>query len=64
MVPLFIKLKMKGSRFLYFNYEEADINILQLFQARNYIQTFPVLKKKDFKEVFKGANPLGRSLNY
>jgi hypothetical protein len=55
---------MKDIDFYFFKYEEADINILQLFQARNYIQTLPVLKKKDFKEVFKGANPLGRSSNY
>lgn len=29
------------------------------FQARNYIQSLPPLKQKNFKEVFKGANPLG-----
>jgi len=35
------------------------------FQARNYIQSLPVLRKKDFKEVFKGANPLGTPIyNY
>ncbi|CAB3361108.1 mitogen-activated protein kinase p38a-like isoform X2 [Cloeon dipterum] len=31
-------------------------------EARNYIQSLPVLKKKDFKEVFKGANPLAVDL--
>ncbi|GLH15314.1 Mitogen-activated protein kinase p38b, partial [Gryllus bimaculatus] len=30
--------------------------------ARNYIQSLPPLKKKDFKEVFKGANPLAIDL--
>lgn len=30
--------------------------------ARNYIQSLPVLKKKDFKDVFKGANPLAIEL--
>ncbi|GLH15317.1 Eukaryotic translation initiation factor 2-alpha kinase [Gryllus bimaculatus] len=31
-------------------------------EARNYIQSLPPLKKKDFKEVFKGANPLAIDL--
>ncbi|KAG8226517.1 hypothetical protein J437_LFUL006907 [Ladona fulva] len=30
--------------------------------ARNYIKSLPVLRKKDFKEVFKGANPLAIDL--
>lgn len=30
--------------------------------ARNYIRSLPVMKKKDFKEVFKGANPLAIDL--
>ncbi|XP_015509390.1 mitogen-activated protein kinase p38b isoform X2 [Neodiprion pinetum] len=30
--------------------------------ARNYIQSLPPLKKKDFKEVFRGANPLAINL--
>lgn len=30
--------------------------------ARNYIQSLPPLRKKDFKEVFKGANPLAIDL--
>nr|APA33994.1 seminal fluid protein [Nilaparvata lugens] len=30
--------------------------------ARNYIQSLPPLKKKDFKEVFKGANALAIDL--
>ncbi|XP_046662173.1 mitogen-activated protein kinase p38b isoform X1 [Homalodisca vitripennis] len=30
--------------------------------ARNYIQSLPQLKKKDFKDVFKGANPLAIDL--
>ncbi|XP_075215481.1 mitogen-activated protein kinase p38b-like isoform X2 [Lycorma delicatula] len=30
--------------------------------ARNYIQSLPPLKKKDFKDVFKGANPLAIDL--
>jgi hypothetical protein len=28
-------------------------------QARNYIRSLPPMKRKDFKQVFKGANPLG-----
>ncbi|XP_046662174.1 mitogen-activated protein kinase 14 isoform X2 [Homalodisca vitripennis] len=31
-------------------------------EARNYIQSLPQLKKKDFKDVFKGANPLAIDL--
>ncbi|XP_046388977.1 mitogen-activated protein kinase 14-like isoform X2 [Ischnura elegans] len=31
-------------------------------EARNYIKSLPVLKKKDFKDVFKGANPLAIDL--
>lgn len=31
-----------------------------LFQAKRYIQSLPVMVKKDFGEVFKGANPLGK----
>ncbi|KMQ90390.1 mitogen-activated protein kinase 14b, partial [Lasius niger] len=30
--------------------------------ARNYIQSLPPLKKKNFKEVFRGANPLAIDL--
>ncbi|XP_059485121.1 mitogen-activated protein kinase p38b-like isoform X1 [Neocloeon triangulifer] len=30
--------------------------------ARNYIQSLPALRKKDFKDVFKGANPLAIDL--
>nr|CAD7407985.1 unnamed protein product [Timema poppensis] len=30
--------------------------------ARNYIQSLPPLRKKEFKEVFKGANPLAIDL--
>ncbi|KAJ1530492.1 hypothetical protein ONE63_005390 [Megalurothrips usitatus] len=31
-------------------------------EARNYIQSLPPLKKKDFKDVFRGANPLAIDL--
>ncbi|XP_071445195.1 mitogen-activated protein kinase 14-like [Hetaerina americana] len=31
-------------------------------EARNYIKSLPVMKKKDFKNVFKGANPLAIDL--
>nr|XP_018902011.1 PREDICTED: mitogen-activated protein kinase 14B-like isoform X2 [Bemisia tabaci] len=31
-------------------------------EARSYIQSLPNLKKKDFKQVFKGANPLAIDL--
>ena len=30
-----------------------------LFQARNYVASMPKWPKKDFREVFIGANPLG-----
>lgn len=32
------------------------------FQARNYIKSLPPTKKKDFNEVFRGANPLAIDL--
>lgn len=31
-------------------------------QARNYIQSLPALKRRDFREVFRGANPLAINL--
>jgi hypothetical protein len=33
-----------------------------IFQAKKYIQSLPVMPKKDFGGVFKGANPLGSVL--
>ena len=33
-----------------------------LLQARNYISSLPTRKKKNFSEVFKGANPLAIDL--
>lgn len=38
------------------------MNKISSESARNYIQSLPPLKKKDFKEVFKGANPLAIDL--
>lgn len=35
---------------------------LLLLQARNYISSLPPTKKKNFNEVFKGANPLAIDL--
>ncbi|KAI8438827.1 hypothetical protein MSG28_011183 [Choristoneura fumiferana] len=31
-------------------------------EARNYIQSLPTLKRRDFREVFRGANPLAINL--
>lgn len=31
-------------------------------QARNYIKSLKVMKKRDFKDVFRGANPLAIDL--
>lgn len=31
-------------------------------QARNYIKSLPITKKKDFNTVFHGANPLAIDL--
>ena len=30
------------------------------FQAQNYIRSLPKMERKNFSEVFKGANPLGK----
>lgn len=35
---------------------------IAMFQARNYIQSLPALKRRDFREVFRGANPLAVNL--
>lgn len=37
---------------------QFDLNL----QARNYIKSLKVMKKRDFKDVFKGANPLAIEL--
>jgi len=34
---------------------------LPSLQARNYIRSLQKMEKKDFHEVFRGANPLGES---
>jgi serine/threonine protein kinase len=31
--------------------------LIDCFQARNYIKSLKVMKKRDFKDVFRGANP-------
>lgn len=33
------------------------LTILTSFQARNYIKSLPIMKKRDFRDVFRGANP-------
>lgn len=33
-----------------------------VLQARNYIKSLPITKKKDFSTVFRGANPLAIDL--
>lgn len=30
---------------------------MYIFQARNYIKSLPAMKKRDFRDVFRGANP-------
>lgn len=31
--------------------------VFEFFQARNYIKALPIMKKRDFRDVFRGANP-------
>ncbi|KAL7639603.1 UNVERIFIED_CONTAM: hypothetical protein RMT77_010104 [Armadillidium vulgare] len=38
------------------------IDKLSSEEARNYIRSLPTMKKKDFKQVFRGANPLAVDL--
>lgn len=38
------------------------INNTSFFQARNYIQSLPTLKRREFPEIFRGANPLAINL--
>ncbi|CAG0919761.1 unnamed protein product [Notodromas monacha] len=38
------------------------LNKITSQEARNYIKSLKVMKKKDFKQVFKGANPLAIDL--
>ena len=32
-------------------------------QAQNYIRSLPGMERKHFSEVFKGANPLGKTVS-
>ncbi|XP_031789330.1 p38 map kinase isoform X1 [Nasonia vitripennis] len=41
---------------------EETVSRITSQEARNYIQSLPPLKKKNFKEVFRGANPLAIEL--
>ncbi|CAL1673532.1 unnamed protein product [Lasius platythorax] len=41
---------------------EETLSKITSQEARNYIQSLPPLKKKNFKEVFRGANPLAIDL--
>ncbi|OXU28438.1 hypothetical protein TSAR_008410 [Trichomalopsis sarcophagae] len=41
---------------------EETLSKITSQEARNYIQSLPPLKKKNFKEVFRGANPLAIEL--
>ncbi|KAF7413528.1 hypothetical protein HZH68_002017 [Vespula germanica] len=41
---------------------EETLNKITSQEARNYIQSLPPLKKKNFKDVFRGANPLAIEL--
>ncbi|XP_077296374.1 mitogen-activated protein kinase p38b-like isoform X2 [Arctopsyche grandis] len=42
--------------------EQDTIEKITSEEARNYIQSLPHLRKKDFHEVFRGANPLAIDL--
>ncbi|XP_012274507.1 mitogen-activated protein kinase 14B isoform X2 [Orussus abietinus] len=41
---------------------EETLNKITSQEARNYIQSLPPLKKKNFKDVFRGANPMAIDL--
>ncbi|XP_043283687.1 mitogen-activated protein kinase p38b-like isoform X2 [Venturia canescens] len=41
---------------------EETLSKITSQEARNYIQSLPPLKKKNFKDVFRGANPLAINL--
>lgn len=38
------------------------LKVVFFSQARNYIKSLKVMKKRDFKDVFRGANPLAIDL--
>jgi len=42
--------------------EEAFLTKVTSDEARNYIRSLPTMKRKDFKQVFKGASPLAIDL--
>ncbi|CAG9581677.1 unnamed protein product [Danaus chrysippus] len=42
--------------------EQDTIDKIISEEARNYIQSLPTLKRRDFREVFRGANPLAVNL--
>lgn len=55
---------MKAFNHLFFI--ESFIKLLfcsSLSQARNYIKTLPCMPKRNFSDVFIGANPLGKLLS-
>ncbi|CAG4977744.1 unnamed protein product [Parnassius apollo] len=42
--------------------DQETIDKITSEEARNYIQSLPTLKRRDFREVFRGANPLAINL--
>ncbi|CAG4954335.1 unnamed protein product [Colias eurytheme] len=42
--------------------EQETIDKIISEEARNYIQSLPTLRRRDFREVFRGANPLAVNL--
>ncbi|GBP96051.1 Mitogen-activated protein kinase p38b [Eumeta japonica] len=42
--------------------QQETIDKITSEEARNYIQSLPILKRRDFREVFRGANPLAIKL--
>ncbi|CAF4796386.1 unnamed protein product [Pieris macdunnoughi] len=42
--------------------DQETIDKILSEEARNYIQSLPTLKRRDFREVFRGANPLAINL--
>uniref|UniRef100_A0A8D8W1A3 mitogen-activated protein kinase n=2 Tax=Cacopsylla melanoneura TaxID=428564 RepID=A0A8D8W1A3_9HEMI len=45
------------TRIMFLLGKPEDLSKITSVEARNYINSLPLLKKKDFKQVFKGANP-------
>lgn len=61
MTPEVFRVAVEEEHFDNVN-NSSNTHLTDHFQARNYIKSLKVMKKRSFTEVFKGANPLAIDL--